>query len=126
MNHVWGPVVVAPWGPFEFIDMANALDVMPILTLATDTNTPDDWADLVECKFYAIRKLNAHPNPDPFTRGPKPKSPTDMYGDETTTWGAVRIHNDSHPAPFKIDTFELGNEQSVLREKERERETSRA
>ena len=88
MNHVWGPDLVAPWGPLEFIDMANALNIKPILTLATDSppsgpplgNNATDWADLVEY----------------------------LYGDETTTWGAVRIHNDSHPAPYQIDTFELG------------------
>jgi hypothetical protein len=91
MNHVWGPDVVAPWGPFEFIDMANSLGVRPIVTLATDSppsspplgNNASDWADLVEY----------------------------LYGDDTTYWGAVRIHNDSHIAPYKIDTFELGNEQ---------------
>jgi hypothetical protein len=80
MNHVWGPDLVAPWGPFEFIDMANALDVKPIVTLACDLNSAQDWGDLVEY----------------------------LYGDESTPWGAVRIHNDSHPAPYTIDTFELG------------------
>ena len=93
MNHVWGPNLVAPWGPFELIDMANALNIKPIITLATDTppsappnphNTAADWADLVEY----------------------------LYGDDTTPWGSVRIHNDSHPAPYMIDTFELGNEQT--------------
>ena len=91
MNHVWGPNVVAPWGPFEFIDMANALGVKPILTLATDSppsgpplgNNASDWADLVEY----------------------------LYGDDSTFWGAMRIHTDGHPQPYGIDTFELGNEQ---------------
>jgi len=63
--------------------MANALDIEPIMTLAYDLNSAADWADLVEY----------------------------LYGDETTDWGAVRVHNDSHPAPFQIKTFELGNEQ---------------
>lgn len=90
MNHVWGPNLVAPWGPFELIDMANALGIKAIVTLATDTspsappnphNSAQDWADLVEY----------------------------LYGGESTPWGAVRIHNDSHPAPFDIDTFELGS-----------------
>ena len=31
--------------------------------------------------------------------------------DETTAWGAVRVRNDSHPAPFDLRFFELGNEQ---------------
>lgn len=30
------------------------------------------------------------------------------WGNESTTWGAVRIFNDSHPEPFQIRTFELG------------------
>jgi len=92
MNHVWGPDLVAPWGPFEFLDMANGLGIMPILTLATDSppsgpplgNNASDWADLVEY----------------------------LYGDESTEWGSVRIHNDSHPAPYVISHFELGNEQA--------------
>ena len=84
MNHIWGASLVAPWGMFDFVDMANALGIEPIVTLAYDLNTADDWADLVEY----------------------------LYGDETTVWGAVRIHNDSHPAPFQISTFELGNEQA--------------
>ena len=86
MNHVWGPDLVAPWGPFDFIDMANALGVKPIVTLATDSppsgpplgNNASDWADLVEY----------------------------LYGSDATYWGSVRIHNDSHPAPYDIDTFE--------------------
>ena len=48
--------------------------------LAWDLNSVEDWGDLVEY----------------------------LYGDASTHWGAVRIHNDSHPAPYKIDTFELG------------------
>jgi len=80
MNHIWGPDLVAPWGPFEFIDMANAMNIMPIVTLACDLDTAEDWGDLVEY----------------------------MYGDDTTPWGAVRIHNDSHPLPYRCDTFELG------------------
>ena len=50
------------------------------MTLAYDLNTVGDWADLVE---YA-------------------------FGDATTAWGAVRIANDSHPAPYNCSIFELG------------------
>ena len=53
---------------------------LQIVTLAYDTNTADDWADLVE---YA-------------------------WGDATTTWGAIRTLNDSHPAPYNCTIFELG------------------
>ena len=30
------------------IDMSNAMNVTPVITLAYDTNTAQDWADLVE------------------------------------------------------------------------------
>jgi hypothetical protein len=48
MGHVWGDSLVSGWGPFEFVDMANAVGIVPILTFAYDTNKAADWADLVE------------------------------------------------------------------------------
>jgi hypothetical protein len=83
MQHVWGDSLVSGWGPFEFIDMANAVGIVPVVTLAYDTNSATDWADLVE-----------------YT-----------WGDSSTTWGAIRTFNDSHPAPYNITIWELGNEQ---------------
>jgi len=83
MQHVWGDSLVSGWGPFEFIDMCTALGIEPIITLAYDLNKAQDWADLVE----------------------------DCFGDASTRWGAVRIHNDSHPEPYHVTIFELGNEQ---------------
>ena len=83
MGHVWGDSLVSGWGAFEFIDMCNTLGIKPIVTLAYDTNKAADWADLVE-----------------YT-----------WGDASTTWGAIRTYNDSHPAPYNITTWELGNEQ---------------
>jgi len=82
MTHVWGRSLVGSWGPFEFFDMCNAADIVPVITLAYDTNNAEDWADLVEY----------------------------LYGDNTTTWGSKRIA-DNHPAPYVVQTFELGNEQ---------------
>ena len=32
------------------------------------------------------------------------------WGDASTTYGAIRVA-DGHPAPYRISTFELGNEQ---------------
>lgn len=84
MQHVWGDSLVGGWGPFEFIDMCNALNIVPVITLAYDLNSVADWADLVE-----------------YT-----------WGDETTKWGRVRIVNDSHPSVYNISIFELGNEQA--------------
>ncbi len=83
MQHVWGDSLVSGWGLFEFIDMCMALGIEPVVTLAYDLNNATDFADLVEY----------------------------CYGDATTTWGATRINVDNHPAPYKIHTFELGNEQ---------------
>lgn len=48
MQHTWGQALVAPWGPFEFIDYASAAGIEPVLTFAYDLNKADDWADLVE------------------------------------------------------------------------------
>jgi Alpha-L-arabinofuranosidase B (ABFB) domain len=77
----WANSLISGWGMFEQIDMCNALGIEPIITLRED-QTVQDWVDLVEY----------------------------CYGDETTTWGAVRIA-DGHPEIYNITTFELGNEQ---------------
>jgi hypothetical protein len=76
-------VSLAPFGPFEFIDMANAVGALPALTLSMNLEDAEDFGDLVEYCF----------------------------GDESTPWGRVRIVNDSHPLPYNISIFELGNEQ---------------
>jgi hypothetical protein len=83
MGHVWGDSLVSGWGLFEMVDLCNAADIVPIITLAYDLNTVQDWADLVEY----------------------------CWGDSSTTWGAIRYYNDSHPQPYNISIFELGNEQ---------------
>lgn len=82
MGHKWGQSLVSGWGPFEMIDFCNAAGIKPIVTMAMEQSV-QDWTDLVEY----------------------------CWGNETTTWGAVRTYNDSHPAPFNITTFELGNEE---------------
>jgi alpha-L-arabinofuranosidase len=86
MQHAWagGIPVSVNWGPFEMLEAAQSILGIPaMLSLARDLNTADDFADLVE---YA-------------------------YGDENTPWGAVRIRNDSHPAPYQLTLLELGNEE---------------
>lgn len=83
MQHVWGSSLVAPWGPFEFLDMCAAAGIESVLTFAYDLNSAQDWADLIE---YA-------------------------WGNASTPWGSVRITNDSHPEPYLLRTLELGNEQ---------------
>ena len=84
MQHYWmNRLIPSTWGPFEFIETANAAGIEPILTFAYDLNTADDWADLIEY----------------------------CWGNASTTWGAVRTYNDSHPETYNISVFELGNEQ---------------
>ena len=82
MGHTWGDSLVGSWGLFDFIDMCAAAHIKPIVTLAYDLNSADDFADLVEF----------------------------MYGDNTTTWGSKRIA-DGHPQIYDLQTIELGNEQ---------------
>jgi hypothetical protein len=82
MQAEWISVSIAPLSPFEFIDAARAADIVPIVTMSAYKQTAQDWADLVD-----------------YT-----------WGDESTVWGNVRIHNDSHPEPYNITMFELGSE----------------
>jgi hypothetical protein len=79
---LWGYSLLSGWGPFEVVDMCNALGIEPAITLAYDLQDPTDWADLVE-----------------YT-----------WGDATTSWGRRRIA-DGHPAVYNVSVFELGNEQ---------------
>lgn len=47
-RQVWGDSLLSGFGPFEYVDLCNALQIVPSLTFAYDTNDADDWADLVE------------------------------------------------------------------------------
>ena len=80
-GHIWGDSLISGWGPFDFIDMCEAADITPIVTLAED-QPDDDWADLVDY----------------------------VWGGANTTWGAQRAA-DGHPDPYVVSIFELGNEQ---------------
>ena len=81
-QQIWGYSWFGGFGPFEFAELGEALDIEPVITLAYDSNDAVDFADLVEYCF----------------------------GDATTSWGARRIA-DGHSAVYNITTFELGNEQ---------------
>jgi hypothetical protein len=86
MQHAWagGIPVSVNWGPFEMLDAAqDILDIPVMISVAKDLNSVEDFGDLIE---YA-------------------------YGNASTPWGAVRIFNDSHPAPYPLTMLELGNEQ---------------
>eukprot|EP00658_Telonema_sp_P-2_P038649 TRINITY_DN27689_c0_g1_i2.p1 TRINITY_DN27689_c0_g1~~TRINITY_DN27689_c0_g1_i2.p1 ORF type:complete len:676 (-),score=152.23 TRINITY_DN27689_c0_g1_i2:251-2278(-) len=78
---VWANCLLSGWGPFEMIDMCNALEIQPIIT-TTDTSSPADFADLVEY----------------------------CYGDASTAMGAQRVA-DGHPETYNVNFFELGNEE---------------
>eukprot|EP01044_Picomonas_judraskeda_P008898 COSAG03_NODE_1049_length_4950_cov_49.608534_2_plen_611_part_00 len=95
----WGHDFEGGWGPFESIDMANAMDIVAVMTTfavgdvqmpatrsdsaTTRPLTPEDMADLVEYSF----------------------------GDATTKWGKIRIEEDQHPTIYNWSYIELGNEQ---------------
>lgn len=74
--------LIGGWGPFEVIDMANALGIEPILT-TTASSSADELADLVEY----------------------------CHGDAETTPFGRRRAADGHPARYRVHFFELGNEQ---------------
>ena len=74
--------LIGGWGPFEVIDMANALKIEPILT-TTASSSPSELADLVE-----------------YCHGDKVK----------TAMGRKRVA-DGHPEVYNVKFFELGNEQ---------------
>jgi len=83
-RQAWGSSLLSGWGPFDYVEMAEALDIEPILTLAYDSNDALDWADLVEyCWGDAAR----------------------------TSWGARRAADRGHSGVYNVTVFELGNEQ---------------
>ena len=80
LGHVWGGSLVSGWGPFEFLAMCEAADILPVVTLAWDLNSVQDWADLVDYLH-------------------------DAGG--TTEFGALRIA-DGHAGVYNLTVFELG------------------
>ena len=81
-QQAWGDSLLAEWGPFEQVDLANALGMTPIVGLGYDVNDPLDCGDLVEY----------------------------CWGSNRTAWGRRRIA-DGHPGVYAVAAFELGNEQ---------------
>ena len=72
------------WRIFEFLDMCEAADISPVVTLNNQEAT-EDMADLIEY----------------------------LHGDATATvWGKQRAEDD-HAAPYKKVMFEIGNEQGL-------------
>ncbi|WP_249998547.1 RICIN domain-containing protein [Actinoplanes sp. M2I2] len=84
LNGFWSTKVdTHGWGIIEFLNLCEAMGISGIPTLNID-ETPADLADFVD---YL-------------------KAPVDTY------WGAQRAA-DGHPAPYRVDHLELGNEQRV-------------
>lgn len=71
------------FGMFEMLDVLSAMDIDAVITISRN-HSAEDIADLIEY----------------------------CYGDESTPYGALRIVNDSHAAPFLLRGLELGNEQA--------------
>lgn len=98
ISATWGSSLEAGWGPFEFVDMCAAADIVPIVTTTAQATAghgdgalpaccaPSDMADLIEY----------------------------CWGNESTSWGRQRIV-DGHPAFYELKYIELGNEQCVLK-----------
>jgi len=78
-TQAWGATLLAGWGMFDQVDLAVALDIEPIISLAYDLNDPGDCADLVEY----------------------------CWGSNATSWGKRRI-SDGHAHVYNVTTFELG------------------
>ena len=89
----WRQSILTGWGPFEALDMCQALNCTFVYTTsAYDTSlkagepqpaTDEAMADLVEY----------------------------CYGNTSTAWGRRRIEEDGHPEPYPLGFIELGNEQ---------------
>lgn len=90
----WGSELISGFGPFEFIDMCAEAGIEPIVT------TTAQWGD--------------HMNHEGNTTCCSPEDMADLveytWGDSSTVWGKQRA-SDGHPEPYKVQYFELGNEQ---------------
>merc|ERR1712070_376602 len=80
----WYKFATGSWRIFEFLDLCEAGGIFCVVTINNE-ETPEDMADFVE---YA-------------------------FGDATTTWGAKRVADGQHPAPYKPFMTEIGNEQGL-------------
>lgn len=81
VHGVWGHGAMSGWGPFELIDLCNAMGITAVVSTFC-TISPEDYADFIEY----------------------------CWGNSSTVWGHQR-HLDGHPEPYNITYIELGNEQ---------------
>lgn len=80
----WYRYASGGWRIFEFLDLCEAAHIECVVTLNSD-ESPSDAADLIE---YA-------------------------HGSADTKWGAVRVADGQHVAPYRPFTIEIGNEQPL-------------
>ena len=81
VDGTWGLDLLSGWGPFEMIDLCNALGIEPVITTSA-TSSAQDFADLVEY----------------------------CWGNASTAMGKKRLA-DGHSERYRVKYFELGNEQ---------------
>ena len=113
----WGHDFEGGWGPFEMVDMANAMGVEAVITTfavgsvqaeggGSRPITPEDMG----VSRHEIAGLW-----DAFTRCQRYRCGQDLveysFGSADTAWGKKRIEEDKHPAVYNWSYIELGNEQ---------------
>ena len=74
------------FGMFEIVDLCQAIDCEPVITLNLN-ETADDMGDFVEY----------------------------CWGNTSTPWGAIRAA-DGHPEPYRVSIVEIGNEVETVAE----------
>jgi alpha-N-arabinofuranosidase len=87
-------------GLLEYLEWCEDLNMQPVLAVFAGFN---------------LRGVAAKPGPelDPFVQEALEEIEY-VTGDATTTWGARRV-KDGHPAPFKLEYVEIGNEDNFDR-----------
>ena len=95
----WGHDFEGGWGPFEMVDMANAMGAEAVITT------------------FAVGDVLLDNPLDP-KKGTRPLTPQDMgdlveysFGNESTAWGKMRIETDRHPAIYNWSYIELGTDE---------------
>lgn len=94
-NNLWGYMVDNGLGYHEYLQMCEDLGAAPMLCIncgiaGSETVATNNLGPWVQEALDAIQYAN---------------------GDTNTTWGALRAAN-GHPAPFNLQSIEIGNENS--------------
>jgi alpha-L-arabinofuranosidase len=91
----WGYRSTDGMGLLEFLEWCEDMKAEPVLAVYTG---------------YSLKGMHVNPGPDlePFVQDALDEIEY-VSGDTNTTWGAERS-KDGHPAPFKLNYVEIGNE----------------